>query len=310
MKKGVLVHPDEFDEVWIGLAKKHSCNYLSMHPIGGKRAPMSMKALLEQVVTPEFTRMRELAEKEGLTVEYEMHAARYLLPAEEFGTHPDWFRMNKAGERTPDYNFCASNREALAYASERAVQAAKTLKPSSHRYFFWLDDAKDSCCHCEKCRGYSAADQQLILLNAFERALRAYDPQAKLSYLAYFDAAQVPQKVRPEEGVFLEFAPFERERYFGIGDPACVKNAAQVKDLPGLLEFFGKKDSKVLDYWLDNSMYSNWTKPPREFAPANDVITADAAYYRKLGFEEISTFACYLGPDYRALYGPADLGTY
>ena len=310
MIKGVLVHPDEFDETWISLAAKKGYKHLSLHPVGGKQAPLSMEELLKTAAQPAFRALVDRAEGAGLSVEYEMHAARYLLPADAFAAHPEWFRMNAQGERTADYNFCASNPEALAFASQRLRRAARILAPASHRYFFWLDDAKDSVCHCEKCRALSASDQQLRILNAFLKALREVDSEAKLAYLAYFDAVEPPVRIKPEAGIFLEFAPFERERYACIGDPASELNARQIQTLPRLMALFGMKDAKVLDYWLDNSMYSGWTKPPKLFVPASDIITKDEAYYSRLGFEELSTFACYLGPDYRRLYGEPDLGSF
>ena len=77
-----------------------------------------------------------------------------------------------------------------------------------------------------------------------------------------------------------------------------------------LLAFFGKKDAKALDYWLDNSLYSKWEKPPRKLYARADVVAEDLAFYEELGFERITTFACFLGEDYEALYGAPDLGGY
>jgi hypothetical protein len=36
-------------------------------------------------------------------------------------------------------------------------------------------------------------------------------------------------------------------------------------------------------------------------------MKADFAYYRSLGFEDFSSFACYLGEDYEALFGEVDV---
>ena len=65
-----------------------------------------------------------------------MHAVRSLLPASEFGEHPEWFRMNESGERVTDYNLCSSNVEAMDYVAERAAEAARQLYRSTDRYFF------------------------------------------------------------------------------------------------------------------------------------------------------------------------------
>ena len=43
---------------------------------------------------------------------------------------------------------------------------------------------------------------------------------------------------------------------------------------------------------------------------ANVVWKRDAAYYASLGFRSITSFGCYLGPDYQRLYGNPPLKEY
>ena len=50
-----------------------------------------------------------------------------------------------------------------------------------------------------------------------------------------------------------------------------------------------------------------WKKPPRPFTLAEGAMRQDVARYREKGFDYISSFACYLGEDYEALYGEADI---
>ena len=77
--------------------------------------------------------------------------------------------------------------------------------------------------------------------------------------------------------------------------------------LRNLLDFFGKDDAKVLEYWYDNSLFSKWKKPPVSFTPDSEAILRDYAFYRDLGFKNLSSFACFLGADYVELYGEPDL---
>ena len=77
-----------------------------------------------------------------------------------------------------------------------------------------------------------------------------------------------------------------------------------------LLDFFGKEKSLVLEYWYDNSMFSRWKKPPRPFSVNGDMVREDISWYKALGFEDISCFACFLGEDYEALYGEPDIAGY
>ena len=81
-------------------------------------------------------------------------------------------------------------------------------------------------------------------------------------------------------------------------------------ELPALLDFFGTEEATALDYWFDNSLLSGYKKPPKRLEPHADVVRADMNFYRRLGFERVSSFACYLGADYRALYGLPDLTSF
>ena len=303
----LLIHPEELNEKWIERCSDLKIPTLALHPVGGYRAPLTMKAMLDKLETPDFRALIDLALKKGLNIEYEMHAMRYFLPKSEFENHPEWFRMDEKGERNADMNCCASNPEVLDFIAKRAAETAKKLYRSSHRYFFWADDAHDAFCHCEKCRELSSSDQQLILMNRMLEELRKDDPEATLAYLAYYSTLTPPEKVKPAKGIFLEYAPIDRDFHKPLADAADEKNAAQNKHLQALLDTFGKKGAKVLDYWLDNSLFSNWTKPPKAFAPDEAVIHADFDYYRSLGFGDLSTFACYLGEDYMALHGEPDI---
>lgn len=306
----LLIHPEELDRQWIDRCVTLGIPTLALHPVGGWRSPFTMAAMLDALETPGYRALIDEAIDRGLTVEYEMHAARFFLPKSMFETHPTWFRMNEQGERTPDMNCCATNAEALDYIATRAAEAARRLYRSSHRYFFWMDDAHDAFCHCEKCSKYSSSDQQMIIMNRILTELKKYDPDARLAYLAYYGTLTPPSRVMPDEGIFLEYAPIDRDHHAALSDETSEKNVSQNRHLPALLDFFGKEDAKVLDYWLDNSLFSDWKKPPKPFTPDTAVIGMDFEYYSNLGFRDLSTFACYLGEDYIALHGEPNIAPF
>lgn len=77
-----------------------------------------------------------------------------------------------------------------------------------------------------------------------------------------------------------------------------------------LISYFGKEDVQILEYWLDNSMYSDWKKPPKPLSICTDTIGKDIAYYRACGFEHITTFGCYLSDDYMELHGTPPIVEY
>jgi hypothetical protein len=303
----LLVHPEEFSREWIDRCVTLGIPTIALHPVGGFRSPLTMKAMLERLETPECRLLLDEAAEKGLRIEYEMHAARYFLPASEFENHPEWFRMNENGERTRDMNCCASSEEALEFIAKRAAEAASKLYRSTHRYFFWLDDAHDAFCHCPKCAEYSSSDQQMIIMNRILKELKKTDPEATLAYLAYYSTLTPPKKVRPDEGIFLEYAPIDRDHHTPLAKADNAKNASQNRYIKELLQIFGTDTAKVLDYWLDNSLFSDWKKPPKPFTADEKVIHADFDYYTDLGFRDISCFACYLGADYTELHGEPDV---
>jgi hypothetical protein len=126
-------------------------------------------------------------------------------------------------------------------------------------------------------------------------------PDACLAYLAYMDTVVPPSFTKPEKGIFLEYAPFEK--YTAKGEDADVLIAREKEMLAPLMSFFARSPKKVLEYWYDNSMFSSWKKPPAKFVLNGEMMQKDIAEYRKRGFDYISTFACFLGKDYEELYG-------
>ena len=143
----------------------------------------------------------------GVVVELEMHAASLLLPRRHFAAHPEWFRMNERSERTDDYNFCVSSRDALTMVSEQTQRLARLFTPVSHKYHFWMDDQPDLRCHCDRCGSLTPADAALVTYNAVLAGLKAVDSEAKQCYLAYHDANAVPHAVWPEPGIFWSLHP-------------------------------------------------------------------------------------------------------
>ena len=306
-RRGIIVHPEDLTFDWIDRMAEAGLDTLGLHPVGGVKAHESLQRAIDWHATDESRALRDYAAAKGIHVEYEAHVMAWLLPREMFSEHPDWFRMDGHGARVPDFNLCASNPEALEFVGQRAAELARLLDTGARKYYYWLDDVTGCSCHCPACRGLSPADQQLKIVNAMLSGLKKYDPAAKLCCLAYHDALEVPEHVKPADGVFLEYAPIRRDHHRPLNDPGSEKNAAEIKPLRGLLEFFGTEDARVLDYWMDNSLFSNWTKPPKPFTLDEPVLAADARFYASLGFGEITSFGCYLGPDYEKLYGKADL---
>ena len=301
MQGSLIIYPDELSVKWINKLADAGVSTVGIHSRGGQWAVDSLKELSERMKTSEYRELVDYAHSRGLTMEYEMHAAGYLLPRELFGEHPEYFRMNGAGERTSDFNFCVTNSEALEIFARRAASLALSLYGSRHDYYFWMDDGNDLHCHCPECRALSASDQQLLVMNRVVREIRKYIPDARVAYLAYMDTVTPPTSVQPEDGIFLEYAPFWK--YTAKGDDAERLINEERQMLIPLMKFFGGQSRKVLEYWYDNSLFSHWTKPPQKFELDKETMRRDIREYREMGFDAISSFACFLGKEYEELHG-------
>jgi len=304
----MIIHPDELSKKWVDRLADANIRVLGIHPVGGKEAVSSLTSLLESMSNERFTELLDYASDRGIEIEYEIHAAGYLMPKSLFNEHTEYFRMNEKGERVCDWNFCVSNIEALGVFSKNAATLATSLYKSSHRFNFWMDDGRDIYCHCPQCKQISPSDQQLVAVNAMLTEIKKIIPDARIPFLAYVDSIVVPCEVRPTEGVFLEYAPFEK--YTAKGEDAEERIEREKKMIEPLLSFFGKNDSKVLEYWYDNSLYSKWKKPPVKFELDKTKMQEDIEEYIRLGFDRMATFACFLGNDYEELYGEIDVLPY
>ena len=300
MKIGLIAHPEELTKGEIAAFRVAGADVLGLHPVGGNKATSSLENLLIWLKTDKGRRLLSYARSLGLEIEYEMHAASFLVPRELFSAHPDYFREAN-GARTPDYNFCVSSDEMLRLMAKNAAALGRVLSPDTHDYYFWLDDAENSRCECEKCRVFSASDQSLIVANAIADELRRFDSSARVCYLAYLGTLTPPKSVKPAPGVFLEYAPMKRDRSIPVWEDETVK-----RELDALFTVFEPDEAKILEYWYDNSMFSNWKKPPKKFTPDNERIAREIEFYRSLGVGNVTSFACYLGADYEALYGVPD----
>jgi hypothetical protein len=226
-----------------------------------------------------------------------------------FDQDPTMFRMNEQGERVKDHNLCVHSARALETVSENAARYTRLLPSTTGRYFYWIDDAMPMC-RCRECRGFSDSDQALLLENHMLRAIRRVDPRATLAHLAYANTINAPKTVKPEPGVFLEFAPIER-RYdvpFSRRDASSqgrgVTHGRLLDALDANLEWFGRKSSQVLEYWLDVSRFAGWNRAKIVEIPWNDeVFRDDLQTYAQRGIRHVTTFAAWLDGDYAGRWG-------
>jgi hypothetical protein len=263
----------------------------------------SPRAVIDWIRTDAGRRFLEACGRLGLEVEYELHVMKeLLLPRRLFEKSPEFFRMDERGRRQPDANLCVHSPAALDIAAENAVAIAEALRPTTGRYFYWGDDGKPWC-RCPQCQGLSDSDQATLLENHLLRALRRHDPRASLAHLAYLNSLSPPARVRPDPGVFLEYAPIKRRYDIPYEKQAGPAQADGLSTLDANLKVFPADTAQVLEYWLDVSRFSRWKRPAVRLPWRRDVLEADVATYAARGIRHVTSFAVYVDADYRRRYG-------
>lgn len=236
MKNSMIIYSDELSVKWIDRLADAKIGTLGIHLCGGDDPSRSMEQLVERTQTEEYRVLIDYARSRGLEIEYEAHACAYLLQRDLFRSHPGYFRMDKNGERVGDCNLCGSNPEAVDLVAKRAAELAQMLYGSNQNFYFWFDDGLDLSCHCPQCSKLSPSDQQLWVLNRMIREIRQYIPHARLAYLAYLDSIIPPVSIKPEAGIFLEYAPFAK--YTAKGPDAAARIAWEREMIAPLLRTF------------------------------------------------------------------------
>jgi len=303
----ILTLQDLTETRWVPAMARAGLNSLMLHAV---RLPQDIEQLIIHRNSDAGRGLAEQCGEHGVQIEYQMHTASWLVPRMHFREHPEWFRMDLGGERVPDANFCFSCEEAWELFDARAQVLASELPSETGRYLLFADDVGEGACHCDECARLSASDQALLYANRLQRAIRKVDPAARVSFLAYHATLAPPERVEPDDGVFLEFAPIRRCYRHALGDEACADNRRHVAALDALIAFFGGAPFHVTEYWLDASRHSGWRRPARRIPVADDVIRRDVVFYAERGADSIATYAVMCDEQYWAHFGEPPLAVY
>ena len=300
-RRGVVIYPSDVISVgiagWEKRIDESGINLVGLHAATFHEPLDTLREFLQSTVGKDFLK---LCRRKNVDVEYELHVLQLLLPRELFDSHPEYFRMDAKGERQRKYNMCFTSDAAYEAMRPQLKEMMGWLKPTTHRYFLWTDDVKGAFCACEKCRVFSPSEQALIYENRLLDMLREYDPKATLAHLAYAQTMEAPAAVRPSEGIFLEYAPIHRD----YTQPLTKEH---IKTLSDNLAVFPKETVHILEYWLDESMFSKWKKDKLVPLPFSEQdCRRDIVSYRHFGAASITCFATWLNDSYEKQYGPAD----
>jgi hypothetical protein len=292
---------------WPTLAKDAGLTTLGVHSGGGGQSDL-LSRCIDFVKSSEGQKFLERCDKLGLHVEYEIHAMEDLLPRELFDKDPTMFRMDEKGQRIRKFNCCVHSKNALEVICKNVIDFARLCRPTSRRYFLWIDDGKFMC-RCPKCRGFSDSEQALMLENRMLEALRTVEKKASLAHLAYARTLQPPVRIKPDPGIFLEYAPIKRD-YTIPYEKQGKEYQENLTMLDANLKVFPLETAQVLEYWTDVSKFSGWSRPFRKLPWRPDVFLADVRTYKTKGIRHITAFGCGFDRDYFDRYGTPPIAEY
>jgi len=115
-----------------------------------------------------------------------------------------------------------------------------------------------------------------------------------------------PKQVKPNPVVFLEYAPIKRRYDIPYKQQSGPDQPDALSALDANLEVFPAGTAQVLEYWLDVSRFSGWKRPAVKLPWRRDVMASDIMTYGSRGIRHITSFAVYVGADYRKRYGEPD----
>lgn len=129
-----------------------------------------------------------------------------------------------------------------------------------------------------------------------------------MAHLAYQGTIPAPEIVKPENDIFLEFAPFNRRwdkplrERDAIRDGMTITHGEYIDALEANLKVFPKETAQVLEYWMDVSLFSDWKKPAVQLPWNKNVFLSDINTYAHYGIRNIIAYAVYVDAIYYETY--------
>lgn len=275
-KRILFYWPNNYSPVedWIDFAAKMRLNRIAFHYTWPARDWYIN--LLAQLLP--------LLKKRGLEIETGGHFLSSFLPRNVIKTHPDWFRMNKEGDRVNDHNLNPFSAGARNYLASNAEEFLLKM-PDARLFHVWADDIEGGgWSHEPGKQQYTPSDQALLVYNDLIGRVRQKLPHAKLAFLAYHDTVFPPRVEKPAPGIVFFYAPRERCYAHALDDPECSLNQKYTQALEKALPMFNRTDAEVFEYYTDEILFESMTNPP---LPA--VLSKDAQYYHRLGISRLGS---------------------
>lgn len=179
----------------------------------------------------------------------------WVLPSELFfADHPDWYAMNRDGERykgSPGSSIpCYSNKQALEKAKERVLEHLEVEYPKwnypSQKVLSISHPDVAGHCHCPDCEATfseygTQAAALLIFVNAIAEETAKQYPDVKISTLAYWNTAAPPIGLKAHDQVLIHFGISNGANHWENG-----KNRVVMRDFRSPFH-----ENPVLDSYLE-----------------------------------------------------------
>lgn len=207
------------------------------------------------------------------------HILPFLLPRSLFAEHPDYFRMDAAGRRDAEGNFCVSSQAALEIISANAVKLVRARPHLAVLHVWGHDVDSGSWCACPDCRQFTAQDQYVIACNAIVAGLRNSGFTIRVSPVAYHDTLVPDLTVQPDPELELSFALRNRCYAHAIDEPQCERNLWHRKNVLRWQSRIPANRLTATEYYADPILFRSLgiTFPT--------VVVADLAAAQELGAE-------------------------
>lgn len=243
-------------------------------------------------VNGEYARLPE-ARGGSARVALGCHSLDYLIPAELFDKHPEWFAVKEDGKRHRCPEYCLTNEGLRAYVLAK-VREELRADPGIEYYWVSQNDGSLSGCFCEACtaerqrhgggRPTGRTDQATIdspgagagdprwsantisFVNAIARGIRDEFPRVRLKTLAYSYTVTPPENLRVEDNVTVVLC----------GNYGCCTFHPRGKgSLRQLLRRWTAISTEVQTYFYGGSNYGFWWPYPNVPALAENYQLAD-----------------------------------
>ena len=164
-----------------------------------------------------------------------VHTMQWIITADMFAEHPEYFGCDDSGARTVNRQPCFSNEDVFRITLEAAKNHCATQKSI---FSVSQNDGMDFC-RCPECTAFNAAHggvdsaSMLNFANRIAAEVRKDYPDARIETLAYQATETPPAGLTVEDNLIIRVCPINTCVLHDLDDKSCPANAKFDKNLSG-----------------------------------------------------------------------------